>query len=114
MTIAVRAGFSLVTSFIILAGFIEVVRTGPVEARGEIDAVFLGLLAVFLVPTLIYLLGVRRADTALYFGLALFLITAFGWVFVFISDEALRAVFTPLALLATTGTSIGGVIRDRA
>lgn len=50
----------------------------------------------------------------LYFGLALLLITAFAWVFVFVSDEGLRVVFTPLSFLATLATSTAGIIRDRA
>ncbi len=74
---------------------------------------FFGLLALLLLPTVIYAIGVRRPESVLYFGLALLLITACGWVFVFVTDESLRAVFTPLSFLVTLATSTAGVIRDR-
>jgi hypothetical protein len=86
---------------------------GPVEARGNFNAVFFGLLALLVLPTVIYAIGVRRPESVLYFGPALLLITAFGWVFVFVTDEGLRAVFTPLSFLVTLATSTAGVIRDR-
>ncbi|HWI04874.1 MAG TPA: hypothetical protein VNT52_13770 [Acidimicrobiales bacterium] len=114
MTVAARAAFSLATFTLILAGCMEVVRGGPVEARGDFNAVFFALFALLLLPTVIYTIGVRRPESVLYFGLALLLITAFGWAFVFVTDEALRAVFTPLSFLATLATSTAGVIRDRA
>ena len=113
LTPAARAAFSLATFTIILAGCIEVVRGGRVEGRGDFNAVFFKLLALLLLPTVIYAIGVRRPESVLYFGLALLLITAFGWVFVFVTDEGLRAVFTPLSFLATLATSTAGVIRDR-
>jgi hypothetical protein len=113
LTLAARAAFSLTTFAIILAGCVEVVRGGPVEARGNFNAVFFGLLALLVLPTVIYAIGVRRPESVLYFGPALLLITAFGWVFVFVTDEGLRAVFTPLSFLVTLATSTAGVIRDR-
>ena len=113
LTVAARAAFSLATFAIILAGCIEVVRGGPAEGRGDFDAVFFGLVALLLLPTVIYAIGVRRPEAVLYFGLALLLITAFGWLFVFVTDEGLRAVFTPLSFLVTLATSTTGVIRDR-
>ena len=112
LTLAARAAFSLATFAIILAGRVEVVRGGPAEARGDFNAVFFGLLLLLVLPTVIYAIGVRRPESVLYFGLALLLITAFGWVFIFVTDEGLRAVFTPLSFLVTLATSTAGVIRQ--
>ncbi len=82
LTLAARAALSLATFAIILAGCIEVVRGGPVKVRGDFNAVSFGLVALLLLPTVIYAIGVGRHESVPYFGLALLLITAFGWVFV--------------------------------
>lgn len=114
MTTGARAAFAIATATIVAVGFISVVRGGPVQGRGEFDAVFFGLLALFLLPTVIYGVGVFRPDSVLYFGLALLLTTAFAWAFVFVSNDAFRAVFTPLAFLVTLVTSMIGAARDHA
>ena len=108
-----RLAFSCATAAIIVGGSLYVV-SGPGSEGKDYDAGFFVLLAIALLPAITYLVGVRRPDSVLYFGLALLLVTAAGWVFVFVSDDAFRGVYTIPAFMVTLVSSIVGMARDHA
>jgi hypothetical protein len=112
MSTLFRITLSLATAGIIVAGSLLVVGGGPAGDGKDFDTGFMALLALALLPTVVYAFGVRYSDTVLYFGLGLLFVTAAAWVFVFVSDDAFRGVYTPFAFFITLATSMAGAARD--
>lgn len=108
-----RWAFGLTTAAIITAGSIYVVRTNP----GDFDANFYGLLLVALLPSLVYLLGVRDPHSIVICGASLMGVTLAGWVFV-LQNDAMRGVGAvaafPITLLIATTFAIQDRSRHRA
>lgn len=113
MSFGVRLGCVAATAAVIVGGAVYVVRGGPAQAQGAFDANFFGLVAGALVPSIVYAVGVRKLDSSVYFGLALFLMTAACWAPVFLSKDAMRGVLTFPGFAMTLVASIAGVSRDR-
>ena len=112
MSIWTRVGFALATAAIIIGGSVHVVAGGRAGDGKDFDGVFFFLVAVALLPTLVYAFWVRMPRSGVYFGLALLLVTAAAWIFVFVSDDAMRGVFTFPAFFITLVTSSVGAARD--
>ena len=104
-----RWAFAISTAAIITAGAIYAVQTNP----GEFDANFYGLLMAALLPTLMYVLGVRDPRSTILCGALLLGVTLLGWVFV-LEDDAMRGVGAVLAFPMTLVISTGFVLHDRA
>ena len=104
-----RLATALTTSLIIVAGALFVVGDG----EGTVDANFLGLVGAALIPSIIYAVGVRTPGSVERYGLVLFGVTAFAWMFVFVEDDAMRGVLTFPAFVFTLASSLHGAARDR-
>ena len=91
------------------AGAIYAVQTNP----GEFNANFYGLLMAALLPSLVYVLGVRDPRSTILCGALLLGVTLLGWVFV-LEDDAMRGVGAVLAFFITLVISTGFVLHDRA
>ena len=104
-----RWGFASATAAVITAGAVYAARTNP----GDFDANFYGLLLTALLPTLVYLLGVRGSRSTVACGMCLLGITLFGWAFVF-QDDPMRVVGAVLAFPITLVISVAFALQDRA
>lgn len=104
-----RWAFALSTAAIITAGAIYVVQTNP----GKFDANFYGLLLTALLPSLVYVLGVREARSTMLCGALLLGVTLLGWVFV-LDDDAMRGVGAVAAFPITLVITTAFAIHDRA
>ena len=104
-----RWAFAISTAAIITAGAIYALQTNP----GEFDANFYGLLMAALLPSLVYVLGVRDPRSTILCGALLLGVTLLGWVFV-LEDDAMRGVGAVLAFPITLVISTGFVLHDRA
>ena len=105
----VRWGLAVATAAVINVGAIYTVRTNS----GDFDANFYGLLLTALLPTFVYLLGVRGSRSTINCGLALFGVTVFGWAFV-LQDDPMRGVGAVLAFPITLVLSTLSALQDRA
>lgn len=104
-----RWAFAILTAAIITAGAIYAVQTNP----GEFDANFYGLLLAALLPSLVYVVGVRDRRSTMQCGALLLGVTLLGWVFV-LQDDAMRGVGAVLEFAITLVIAIGFVLHDRA
>ena len=104
-----RWAFAISTVAIITAGAIYVVQTNP----GEFDAKFYSLLLAALLPSLMYVLGVREPRSTMLCGALLLGVTLLGWVFV-LQDDAMRGVGAVLAFPITLAITTGFALHDRA
>jgi hypothetical protein len=105
----VRLGFGAATAAVITAGSVYAVETNP----GAYDVNFYGLLLTALLPSLIYVFGVRERRSTVVCGSLLVGITVFGWAFV-LQDDPMRGVGAVLAFPITFVASIAFAVRDRA
>lgn len=81
--------------------------------RGEANAVFFGFLAAFLLPTLLFVVGVHRERSVQIYGAWLFGLTVPAWLCVLLLDGAFRGVYVVPAWVVTLVTSIVGLSRER-
>ncbi len=113
MTISPKLGFlrwsiAATTAAIIIAGSVYVVRTNP----AEFDANFFALLLTALLPTVVFVIGVRSPGSAVAYGSALLGVTLLGWIFV-LDDDPMRAVGAVLTFPITLLISAAGAIHDQ-
>ncbi len=101
----VRWAFGLATAAIIATGAGYGVRTNP----GQFDSNFYGFFLVALLPTFIYLVGVRDPRSIVLCGASLLAVTFLGWIFI-LQDDPMRGVGAvgafPVTLLIATGFAL--------
>jgi len=105
----VRWAFGLSTAAVITGGAIYAVRTN----QGDFDAKFYALLVTALLPSLVYLVGVRSPRSSMLCGALLFGVTLLGWIFI-LQDDPMRGVGAVLAFPITLVTSTGFAAQDWA
>ena len=110
----IRLLFATGAAAFIIAGMVYALRGGSHPTGGEFDANFFALMVAALLPSMIYLVGVKLAWSSVVCGGTLIGITFFGWIFVFVSDTPERGLFTFPAFFSSLALSVFGVIRDRS
>lgn len=63
-----QAVLASLTASVVIVGFVHTVVASPPEEPVGVDLMFLGLLGLCLLPSLIYLLGVRTCSMVAIFG----------------------------------------------
>ncbi|MGI8758476.1 MAG: hypothetical protein ACR2K0_04150 [Acidimicrobiales bacterium] len=86
---------------------------GSLHERGRIDGGFLLFLALCLLPTVIYLAGIRSRAMVVIFGVCLFVPTMAAWSFYFLSDASMAGVPVIFAIPLTLLLSVIGTVIDR-
>ena len=105
-----RAIVALTTSVIVVAGALSNVIG---SSERQVDANFLGLVMVALLPSMIFAIGVKTPRLVTIYGAVLLVTTALAWFFVFVEKDAMRGFWTLPAFLFTLYASIHGALRDR-
>ena len=98
---------------VVVGGFVHTLVTSPPQEPQSVDLMFLGLLGFCLLPSLIYLLGVRTCSMVAIFGACLFVPTVLAWLVYFFSHAALAGVAVIVAVPFTFLTSVIGTVIDR-
>jgi hypothetical protein len=100
--------FALPTAAIVTSGAVYAVRTNG----GELDVNFFGLLAIALLPTAVYLAGVRTPRCTFACGAWLLAVTAAGWALI-LQDDPMRGLGALFAFVITLLCSTIFVFRER-
>lgn len=100
--------FALPTAAIVTIGAVYAVRTN----QGEFDANFFGLLTIALLPTAVYLAGVRTPRCTFDCGAWLLGVTAAGWALI-LQDDPMRGLGALFAFVITLLCSTIFVLRER-
>lgn len=103
---------SAVSALVTLAGFVRTVAGAPAEEPASVDAALLGVLGLCLLPTLIYLLGVRSRQMVMVIGACLLVPTVVTWLS-YSLDFAPLGVLVFVAVPFTFVTSVIGTVIDR-
>jgi hypothetical protein len=104
---------SAVSALVTLAGFVRAVVGAPAEEPARVDAVLLLVLGLCLLPTVVYLLGVRSRQMVIVFGACLLVPTVVTWLS-YSLDFAPLGVLVFVAVPFTFVTSVIGAIIDRS
>lgn len=104
---------SAVSALVTVAGFVRTVVGAPAEEPASADAVLLLVLGLCLLPTLIYLLGVRSRQMVIVFGACLLIPTAATWLS-YSLDFGPLGVLVFVAVPFTFITSVIGTVIDRS
>jgi hypothetical protein len=104
-----RWAFALGTGGVIAAGAIY----GQRGNSGSLDAGFFALVAIALLPTVVYLAGVRSHRSRLLCGGLLLGVTCLGWASI-VQDDAMRGVGAVAAFPATLVLAVIFTMVDRA
>ena len=108
-----QAILASLTASVVIAGFVHTLVASPPQEPQSVDLMFLGLLGLCLLPSLIYLLGVRTCSMVAIFGACLFVPTVLAWLVYFFSSDGFAGVVVIVAVPFTFLTSVIGTVIDR-
>lgn len=105
-----RWAITSIVAAIIVIGHINVVFGGPREE--SVNASFVGLLALDLVPLAIYALGVRKPSSVYWCGAILVFVTGFAWFYVAVLTDPMKGIYPILGFLLSLGASITAWVKE--